>query len=296
MSPLDREFQAFRQMGLELKPITVAMPRRLTLDDIDWNNSRPFAPWEGTGAWKWVSLHPLDLIEVCRADVIRVLCRAGSGQVRRVANAPVLDAPIRRHKRSPEVERANRALTAIYPEGVPHQATVRDNKLNNQVNDWLRDNSLDPVTIDSVLRGASPYRPQIPQVTHIAQWLKSLCSLIAANRLFGPTCFDSSLLRKYPSERLVRREKKSRARTLNRSDVPSLAKACWTSPAVGPKRLGNSRPANDASVSAAACCAISPRSLRLPRVRTWRSTAFVNAPTISRSVGLLETSSPNRFN
>jgi hypothetical protein len=148
------EFQAFRQMGLELKPITVAMPRGLTLDDIDWNNSRPFAPWEGTGAWKWVSLHPLDLIEVCRADVIRVLCRAGSGQVRRVANAPVLDSPVRRHKRSPEVERANRALTVIYPEGVPDQATVRDNKLNNQVNDWLRDNSLDPVTIDSVLRAA----------------------------------------------------------------------------------------------------------------------------------------------
>jgi hypothetical protein len=129
------EFQAFRQMGLELKPITVAIPRRVTPDDIDWNNSRPFAPWEGTGAWQWVSLHSLDLIEVCRADVIRVLCRAGSGQVRRVVDAPAPDAPIRRRKRSPEVERANRALTAIYPEGVPDQATVRDNKMHAQVND-----------------------------------------------------------------------------------------------------------------------------------------------------------------
>jgi hypothetical protein len=141
------EFQAFRQIGLELKPITVAMPRRLTPDGIDWNNSRPFAPWEGTGAWRWVSLHPLDLIEVCRADVIRVLCCAGSGQVRLVVDAPAPDAPIRRRKRSPEVERANHALTAIYPQGVPDQATVRDNKLNDQVNDWLRDNSLDPVLI-----------------------------------------------------------------------------------------------------------------------------------------------------
>ena len=148
------EFQAFRQMGLELKPITVAMPCRPTPDDIDWNNSRPFAPWEGTGAWTWVSLHPLDLIEVCRADVIRVLCRAGSGQVRRVVNAPVPDAPIRRRKRSPGVERANRALTAIYPKGVPDQATVRNNKLNDQVNDWLTENGLDTVSINSVLRAA----------------------------------------------------------------------------------------------------------------------------------------------
>jgi hypothetical protein len=111
------------------------------------------------------------------------------------------------------------------------------------------------------------------QVDASRQWrskaaLKSLRSLTAANRLFGPTCVASALLRKYPSERLVRREKKSRGRTLNRSDEPSLAKACWTSPAVGPKRLGNSRPANVVSVSAAACYAISPRSLRLPRVRT----------------------------
>jgi hypothetical protein len=45
----------------------------------------------------------------------------------------------------------------------------------------------------------------------------------------------------YPSDRLANREKKSRASTLNRSEVPSLAIACWTSLLVGPMADYNHR-------------------------------------------------------
>ena len=115
--------------------------------------------------------------------------------------------------------------------------------------------------------------------------LNSLCSPIAVNRFEGPTWVGSSLLKKYPRDRFVSREKKSRATRLNRSDVPSFAKASCTSAAVGPNKLGALRPASDQAVSDAACCAISPRSVRLPVARTWRSTARPNAAMISIRVG-----------
>jgi hypothetical protein len=62
----------------------------------------------------------------------------------------------RRKKRASEVERTKRALAAIYPnpDGVPDQATVRDVRLNQQVNEWLVENGLDTVKIDTVLRAA----------------------------------------------------------------------------------------------------------------------------------------------
>lgn len=56
ISDQTNEIQGFVRAGLSLLLITVAIPRELKPDDIDWLESRPFDPWKGAGSFSRVSL------------------------------------------------------------------------------------------------------------------------------------------------------------------------------------------------------------------------------------------------
>ena len=64
---------------------------------------------------------------------------------------------------------------------------------------------------------------------------------------------------------------------------------------VAPNKLGSSVPPTAARLSAAACCANSPRSVRPPHCSTYSSMAAENALIVSISDGLSLTSSPRDF-
>lgn len=76
-------------------------------------------------------------------------------------NYPSVNAPAR-SSRGALFIRAERALGAIYPDGVPDKAVIQNKPLCARVNTWLKTNGLDPPGNDTILRaaGRKPVRPK----------------------------------------------------------------------------------------------------------------------------------------
>jgi hypothetical protein len=129
----------------------VGVPAHLKPDDLDWVQSRPFAQWwigpKGPENYTWFSggNRPLDLIELSTADVIEILC--GAAQPQRGAQRPG-------GKSRPKFESAQAALNALYPGGVPDEATVPNKILCQRVGANLKESKLYDVSNDTILRAA----------------------------------------------------------------------------------------------------------------------------------------------
>lgn len=128
----------------------VDVPRHLRPGDLDWIQSRPFAQWPigpRPGQhyfWDWNN-HPLDLIELSTRDVMDVQCNGN--------NAP--DRPQRpRGKSRPAMKRAQDAIQALHPTGVPDQATESNKILCGKVSERLKESKLPSVSDDTILRAA----------------------------------------------------------------------------------------------------------------------------------------------
>lgn len=130
------------------------IPRNLKPTDFDWAASRPLKPWmvrresfKVPGHWY------LDWIELLRTDVTNALCEPEVGGTP-AARAQGKGATKSRSR--PAFDRAQRAITALYPAGVPPQAEVPNAVLCRQVGDWLKANKLPDVSDDTILRAVGP--------------------------------------------------------------------------------------------------------------------------------------------
>jgi hypothetical protein len=113
--------------------------------DLDWENSRPVNPWavhyhvfKIPGHWE------LEWIEVSRTDVTNVLCVPGES-----------DEPTERASRSrPTRERAQQAISELYPQGVPSPTVLPNAVLCRRVGEKLKELGVGDVSDDSILRAA----------------------------------------------------------------------------------------------------------------------------------------------
>jgi hypothetical protein len=119
------------------------LPARIKPADVDWESSRPLRPWAVhreifglPGYWE------LEWIELFKADVTKVLCRAEGTEGR---NRPTL-------------ERAQNAINELYPNGVPEQAVLPNLVLCRCVGDKLKKSGLPNVSDDTILRAAGRRR------------------------------------------------------------------------------------------------------------------------------------------
>jgi len=133
----------------------VEIPTHLGPEDMDFENSRPLKPWSIpreknrylAGRWH------IDWIELSSADVTKVLIPASSGDQ---PSAAMPRDRFRQHrsKAQPARGRALDVINALYPDGVPKQATEPNKNLCYRVAARLRELKLPAVSDDTILRAA----------------------------------------------------------------------------------------------------------------------------------------------
>jgi hypothetical protein len=164
----------FLHPGLtELAP-SVMIPSRIAPEDFDWQESRPLKPWRDPQA----SLSPFDWRRDCihlrRADVTRVLVAprelgaakttvttpdAPTAKATVIAPALATRANRKPGRAQPSRERAQRAIEALYPNGVPNQTTEPNSTLYRKVGEWLKTKKLPAVSDTTILRAAGRRKP-----------------------------------------------------------------------------------------------------------------------------------------
>src|SRR5262249_55401579 len=139
--------------GKVLSGADVEIPARLEPKDIDFENSRPLKPWTVkreriahlAGSWD------VDWIELSSADVT-TLIPVGHGDQTSPGSDPQ-KRPSRPHQKTQTGrERAHRAIKALYPDGVPDQATEPNGNLCQRIAAWLKEMRLPAVSNDTILR------------------------------------------------------------------------------------------------------------------------------------------------
>jgi hypothetical protein len=132
------------------------IPSKINSQDLDWEKSRPVKPWAVLrGKAAQCGYWHLEWIELLRADVTNILCRAGNGSV------PVLQArsPRASTRRSqPALSRTKRVVQELYPQGVPDQAALPNANLCRRVGEKLKESGLPEVSDDTILRAAGRRR------------------------------------------------------------------------------------------------------------------------------------------
>jgi hypothetical protein len=137
----------------------IEIPSQLTLDDFDWQQSRPLTSWrdirEGSAlTTRW----HLEWIEVFTADVSEVLCGSTTGPERTLADDALTVAAQSRSKSRTARERACGVIRELYPEGVPAQSAVPNTNLCRRVGEKLKQAGLPGVSDDTILRAAGRRR------------------------------------------------------------------------------------------------------------------------------------------
>jgi hypothetical protein len=142
----------FEMRGQVFSDGNVDVPPHLSPGDLDWVRSRPFGQWKiGPRLiqhYTWLGgreNRPLDLIELSTADVMNVLCNAKRPHERPQGSPG---------KRRSKIERVQRAIEALYPNGVPDQATEPNVTLCRRVSAKLKESQLPDVSDDTILRAA----------------------------------------------------------------------------------------------------------------------------------------------
>ncbi|WP_439394959.1 hypothetical protein ACRQ5Q_38300 [Bradyrhizobium sp. PMVTL-01] len=149
----------------------VGVPAHLEPRDFDWVQSRPLKPWligpkRGEHyAWDWEN-RPLDLIELSTGEVTKILCTGHPPHLRppdrRIEGRPspaarslaTSQTTARPTRARPAIERAQRIINELYPNGVPDQTIVPNTTLCQQVGAKLMEYKLPAVSDDTILRAA----------------------------------------------------------------------------------------------------------------------------------------------
>ena len=118
------------------------IPAEINSKDLDWLTSRPLKPWTVRREISRLRRWELEWIELFKADVTKVLCRAEGTEGR---NRPTL-------------ERAQNAINELYPNGVPEQADLPNPVLCRCVGDKLKKSGLPDVSDDTIQRAAGRRR------------------------------------------------------------------------------------------------------------------------------------------
>jgi len=128
------------------------IPTEIKPKDLDWERSRPVKPWlVRRGASALPGHWDLEWIKLFRTDVTNVLCTAGK------RGEPAQRASSEKGATSrsrPALERAQRVIKELYPQGVPGQAAEPNAKLCRRVGKKLKEDGLPDVSDDTILRAA----------------------------------------------------------------------------------------------------------------------------------------------
>jgi len=150
----------------------LVIPADLSPRDFDWRQSHPMRPWLDEN-YRSYYVH-IALIELLSADVIRILCvpakhrlspqsrfesltsrpaTAATGRDGAAANEAA-ESKTRRRKSRPTFERAQNAISELYPKGVPEPAKLSNKHLCRRVGEKLEEDGLPALSDDSILRAA----------------------------------------------------------------------------------------------------------------------------------------------
>jgi hypothetical protein len=127
------------------------IPAKIKPADFDWERSRPLKSWVVRreifgfpGHWE------VAWIEVCRADVTKVLCKRSSERTSSMTGTKSRSQPAR--------ERTQKAINELYPKGLPEPATLPNTLLCRRVGEKLKGLGLPEVSDDTILRAAGRRR------------------------------------------------------------------------------------------------------------------------------------------
>ncbi len=128
------------------------IPSDLKPGELDWQASCPLQPWYvRRGAHKLPGHWHLEWMRLSTADVTNVLCTVGTGS----GSTPPSEHSVEVKARSrPARMRIERAIKALYPDGLPEQDAEPNKILCQRVADWLKNNSFPHVSDDTILRAA----------------------------------------------------------------------------------------------------------------------------------------------
>jgi hypothetical protein len=107
--------------------------------DFDWQESRPLKPWrDPQGSFTFFDWH-CDRLELCSADVTRVLIAPRSGVHGRPKkrSAKKIATAKRPKRKSPKREQAHIALNKIYPTGIPDENREPNPVIVDKVVAWV---------------------------------------------------------------------------------------------------------------------------------------------------------------
>jgi hypothetical protein len=128
------------------------IPAEIRSEQLDWDRSRPLKPWvvrpesfRVPGNWE------LDRIELFRAHVTKVLCRAEKA---RETTKKASKKGGARNRSRPASKAAQEAIKELFPQRVPGQSILRNKMLCRQVSEKLREKGLPGVSPDTILRAA----------------------------------------------------------------------------------------------------------------------------------------------
>ena len=128
------------------------VPTGLKPEDLDWRESRPLKAWRvPRGAFRSHGHWNLEWIELWRADVTNVLCTPSEPDS---PNQRCQSETGAKSRSRPAHERAQRAIAAVYPDGVPTQFLKPNSLLCRRIGEWLKHNDLPSVSNDTILRAA----------------------------------------------------------------------------------------------------------------------------------------------
>lgn len=144
--------------GLPPRQPSLMIPSHVEPNDFEWQESRSLKPWrDPQGSFSFFDWHG-DRIELCSADVARILIAPRSG-VRARPKKPAEKRPAaarRTTKSSPKREQARIALKEIYHGRVPNPEKEPDSVLVKKVTNLLKEKFPKDfvVSVDTILRAA----------------------------------------------------------------------------------------------------------------------------------------------
>ena len=129
-------------------------------DDSDDKDCLVPEDWRVAHGSNWNNLRGYRNVRVFRDDVLRAFpanvsnasdSGDGNERIKRNPHEPPDQPPVRT---APTLERASRAIQALYPDGVPDPVTLPNAMLCRSVGDWLKKQKLPRVSDPTILRAA----------------------------------------------------------------------------------------------------------------------------------------------
>ncbi|UWU90607.1 hypothetical protein [Bradyrhizobium sp. CB1015] len=132
-------------------PANLEIPRMLKSEDFDWEQSRPRSPWwlhalhrHEHGLWHLAS------IELSRPDLKKALLAVAATNNVRSKHDQRTRQRVRPHR-----EAADRAIIALWPDGVPSPLLLPNKRLVDRVGQWLKEQNIKiAISSDTILRAA----------------------------------------------------------------------------------------------------------------------------------------------